>query len=117
MRTQKEDFEEMEMPWCSDENYYLIINDDPGFITIQNEKALLAQLAQSVCYDDSGWHLCKSDWNSVDPYTTVEENIKDLKKIMEWLNHDAWCGNREPSPFFICDEAAYNHIRRITNND
>ena len=108
--------EEMEMEWESTQNYYLIVNDDPGFIHVVNEKSLLLTLAESVCDDDqASWVTCLR--NSDGDLSEAPKPTKDLRKIMEWLNKDYVGVTREPSPYFIVDEDAYNHIRRITKKD
>ena len=105
----------MEMEWDSTQNHYLIVNDDPGFIHVVNEKSLLLTLAESVCDDDqSGWVACE---RTPDRCLQEDHSTKDLRKIMEWLNKDYAGVTREPSPYFIVDEDAYNHIRRITKKD
>ena len=109
--------QEMDTEWDSTQNYYLIVNDDPGFIHVVNEKSLLLTLAESVCDDNqSGWVTClrNIDGNLVE---APKPSTKDLRKIMEWLNKDYVGVTREPSPYFIVDEDAYNHIRRITKKD
>jgi hypothetical protein len=115
MKKDKLDREYMEMWWGAG-NYYLRINDDPSIIEVMSQKQLVHTLAESLVFwpDQGGWDLRKGAGEN----DTHEEDVKDLVKIMDWLNNDHPGGQREPSPYFISDHNAhYNWIRRITHDD
>jgi hypothetical protein len=122
----KLDTDNMRMWWKST-NYYLIMCDDPGMIEVMDERKLVHTLAESLAWGGDGYHLSESDYTKP---TAVEgefyessrnkdhkSNVKDIKEIMDWLNQDFYGTEREPSPYFIKDECAYNYIRRIARHE
>ena len=98
-----------ECEWqCSyeNDNYYLLIWDDPNAMEIRTTAQVREALEASLAEDDCGW--------------TMRENLghvwhesRNIDELMNWLNQEPEVPQRVPSDNFICDDCGYVWIRRI----
>ena len=96
---------EAELQYEND-NYYLLIWDDPSCMEIRNTEQVIAALGKSLAEDDAPW--------SRHGRHASEQPTRDIKELMDWLNKEQdHTGGRVPSDNSICDECGYVWIRRI----
>ena len=86
------------------DNYYLLIWDDPNAMEIRTTAQVREALEASLEEDDCEWsmHNKKASYAS-----------RNIDKLMNWLNQKQEGAERVPSENFICDECGYVWIRRI----
>jgi hypothetical protein len=88
-----------------DDNYYLLIWDDPCFMEIRNTQQVIAALALSLVEGEGKWemHVRMGDGEPSD----------SIKELMDHLNAEQNGSPRMPSDNYVSDENGYVHIRRI----
>lgn len=88
-----------------DDNYYLLIWDDPCCMEIRNTQQVIAALAVSMVEGEGRWEM-----HTGMSHGTPSENIKVL---MDHLNAPQNGSSRMPSENYVSDENGYVYIRRI----
>ena len=91
---------------CSyeNDNYYLLIWDDPNAMEIRTTAQVREALEASLAEDDC-------DWTMHDNHTSFPS--RNIDELMAWLNQEQEGAERIPSENFICDDCGYVWIRRI----
>lgn len=87
-----------------DDNYYLLIWDDPNAMEIRTTAQVREALEASLKEDESPWSMHNK---------TRGASSRDIDELMDWLNQEQDTAERVPSENFICDECGYVWIRRI----
>lgn len=102
-----------ECEWqCSyeDDNYYLLIWNDPNAMEIRTTAQMREALEASFSEEDSSPWLMRSLSFVGQP---IDRESSDVDKLMNWLNKGPEGPQRVPSNNFICDDCGYVWIRRI----
>tara|TARA_R100001440_G_scaffold19066_2_gene32147 strand:- start:1890 stop:2249 length:360 start_codon:yes stop_codon:yes gene_type:complete len=102
-----------ECEWqCSyeNDNYYLLIWDDPNEMEIRTTAQVREALEASFSEEDSSPWLMRSRSFVGRP---IDRESSDVDELMNWLNEKQDWAERVPSDNFICDDCGYVWIRRI----
>jgi len=85
-----------------DDNYYLLIWDDPCCMEIRNTQQVLAALAVSLVEQEGKWEMHPGG-----------ASTNSIRQLVEHLNAEQDGCARTPAKNYISDDCGYVHIRRI----
>ena len=71
---------EAQLEYDFNDNYYLLIWDDPNFMEVRNTKQVIAALAVSMAEDECNWWMHNKVPNG------GGKSTRDIKELMDWLN-------------------------------
>ena len=92
------------------DNYYLLIWDDPNAMEIRTTTQVREALEASLVEEDSSPWLMRRRTFVGRP---IDHESSDVDELMNWLNEEQNWADRVPSDNFICDHCGYVWIRRI----
>ena len=93
-------------PLYENDNYYLLIWDDPNAMEIRTAAQVREALEASFSEEDANpWEM----HNNVG----VGVSSSNIDELIDWLNQEQYTNERVPSENFICDDCGYVWIRRI----
>jgi len=98
---------EAQLEYDFNDNYYLLIWDDPNSMEVRNTKQVIAALAVSMAEDECNWWMHNKVPNG------GGKSTRDIKELMDWLNAEQDGPDRVPSENFVSDDHGYVWIRRI----
>ncbi len=88
------------------DNYYLLIWDDPNAMEIRTTTQVREALEASFSEDGARpWSMHNNVGMGV--------SSSNIDELMDWLNQEQDTAERVPSENFICDDCGYVWIRRI----